>query len=201
MESNDKLGAFFKVLIIGDGAVGKTSICNHITTQEFFSDYHLTVGCDFFIKRIYINNISVTLQIFDIGGQDHFARMRSAFAGGAKGMFLAFDITRRDSLYNLEDWITTIDKEIEAKAPRVLISTKSDLITDAEIWEDDIENMKSKLNVDAYHNTSSLTGEGVNEAIESMGHLLLSKYKKEEYLKSAQKMKFIEGFYRGFKVD
>ena len=43
--------AFFKILIIGDGAVGKTSICNHITTKEFFSDYRLTVGCDFFIKK------------------------------------------------------------------------------------------------------------------------------------------------------
>ncbi|NHJ49679.1 MAG: GTP-binding protein [Asgard group archaeon] len=201
MDSNDKQGAFFKVLIIGDGAVGKTSICNHITTQEFFSDYHLTVGCDFFIKRIYINNISVTMQIFDVGGQDHFARMRSAFAGGAKGLFLAFDVTRRDSLFNLESWISTIDEEIETKAPRVLISTKSDLKTEAEVWDDDIEDIKQKLKIDAYFDTSSLTGNGVKEAFESMGHLLLSRYKKEDYLRSAQKMKFIEGFYRGFKED
>jgi small GTP-binding protein len=200
MASNDQ-GAFFKVLIIGDGAVGKTSICNFVTTKEFFADYHLTVGCDFFIKRIYINNLSVTMQIFDIGGQDHFARMRSAFAGGAKGLFLAFDITRRDSLYSLEKWITTIDAEIENVAPRVLISTKSDLNADAEIWPEDIESIKEKLKVDAYFDTSSLTGEGIEEAFNSMGHLLLSRYKKEEYLKSAQKMKFIEGFYRGFKED
>ncbi|MCK5183200.1 MAG: hypothetical protein KAQ95_02755, partial [Candidatus Heimdallarchaeota archaeon] len=58
MSSSDE-AAFFKVLIVGDGAVGKTSICTHITTQEFFTDYQLTVGCDFFIKRLYVKNISV----------------------------------------------------------------------------------------------------------------------------------------------
>jgi small GTP-binding protein len=198
LASNDK-EAFFKVLIIGDGAVGKTSICTHITTQEFFADYHLTVGCDFFIKRFYVNNISVTLQIFDVGGQDHFERMRSAFAGGAKGVFMAFDVTRRDSFYNLKHWLTTIKEEVEENAPRVLISTKKDLQVEAEVWEDDIELLKTDLKIDAYFDTSSLTGDGVPEAFETMARLLLSRYKEEDYLKSAQKMKFIEGFYRGFK--
>ncbi|MHA1212441.1 MAG: Rab family GTPase [Candidatus Heimdallarchaeota archaeon] len=194
---SENMTAFFKVLIIGDGAVGKTSICTHITTQEFFSDYHLTVGCDFFIKRLYVNNISVTLQIFDIGGQDHFAKMRSAFAGGAKGVFLAFDITRRDSFYNLGSWLQSIEDELDPDAPRVLMATKSDLDTEAEIWKDDIDSMKSTQRIDAYFDTSSLTGDGVQEAFETMALLLLARYKEDEYSRSAQKMKFLEGFYRG----
>ena len=194
MSSSDE-AAFFKVLIVGDGAVGKTSICTHITTQEFFADYHLTVGCDFFIKRLYVNNISVTLQIFDIGGQDHFARMRSAFADGAKGIFLAFDITRRDSFYSLENWINSIKDELDPKAPKVLIATKTDLKVEAEVWKDDIDNMEG-ISIDAYFDTSSLTGDGVPEAFETMARLLLARYKPEEYSKAAQQIKFVEGFYR-----
>jgi len=194
--SEENKSAFFKVLIIGDGAVGKTSICTHITTQEFFADYHLTVGCDFFIKRLYVNNISVTLQIFDIGGQDHFARMRSAFAGGAKGLFLAFDTTRRDSFYNLEDWYNSIKDELEPNAPKILISTKSDLDLETEVWKEDIDALKSILQIDAFFDTSSLTGNGVNEAFETMGLLLLARFRDDEYTKSAQRIRFLEGFYR-----
>ncbi len=188
--------AFFKVLIVGDGAVGKTSLCTHITTQEFFSDYHLTVGCDFFIKRLYVDNLSVTLQIFDIGGQDHFARMRSAFSEGAKGLFLAFDVTRRDSFYNLEKWIDSIKEGLDPKAPQVLIATKSDLKAEAEVWDDDITNIKGSFSVDAYFDTSSLTGLGVPEAFETMARLLLMRFKPNEYMKKAQQIKFVEGFYR-----
>ena len=191
--------AFFKIIIVGDGAVGKTSLCTHITTQEFFSDYRLTVGCDFFIKRIMVNNISVTLQIFDVGGQDHFAKLRAAFAGGAKGILLAYDVTRRDSFYNLEEWLNSIAEELDPRAPKVLLGTKSDLKSEAEIWDEDISKMKEKITVDAYFDTSSLTGEGVNEAFTTMGQLLLSRYKQEEYSKSSQTAQFLEGFYRGFK--
>jgi len=193
--SSSEEAAFFKVLIVGDGAVGKTSICTHITTQEFFADYHLTVGCDFFIKRLYVNNISVTLQIFDIGGQDHFARMRSAFSDGAKGIFLAFDVTRRDSFYSLDNWISSIKDGLDPRAIKVLIATKSDLKVEAEVWKDDIDNMKG-ISIDAYFDTSSLTGDGVPEAFETMARLLLARYKQDEYMKSAQQIKFVEGFYR-----
>ncbi|RLI71502.1 hypothetical protein DRO91_01125 [Candidatus Heimdallarchaeota archaeon] len=189
-------GAFFKVIIIGDGAVGKTSICTHITTQEFFADYNLTVGCDFFIKKIYVNNVSVTLQIFDVGGQDHFAKMRPIFADGAKGIFLAFDVTRRDSFYNLEDWYESVKDGLDPRAPKILIATKSDLNTEAEVWKEDIEALKGILRIDAYFDTSSLTGEGVSEAFETMALLLLNRYRPEEYSKSAQKQLFFEGFYR-----
>ncbi|MHA1125286.1 MAG: Rab family GTPase [Candidatus Heimdallarchaeota archaeon] len=191
--------AFFKIIIVGDGAVGKTSICTHITTQEFFSDYRLTVGCDFFIKRIMVNNVSVTLQIFDVGGQDHFAKLRAAFAGGAKGILLTYDVTRRDSFYNLEEWLNSVKDELDPRAPKILLGTKSDLNAEAEIWDEDITKMKEMMPIDAFFNTSAYTGEGVFEAFTAIGQLLLARYDKEEYSKSSQTAQFLEGFYRGFK--
>ena len=190
--------AFFKILIIGDGAVGKTSICTHITTKEFFSDYNLTVGCDFFIKRIFVNYIKVTMQIFDIGGQDQFAKLRSAFAGGAKGIFLTYDMTRRDSFYNLENWYNSLKEDLDPKAPKVLLSTKLDLNDLSEVWREDIDSLIKIVDIDAFFETSSITGEGINEALDSMANLLLARFNKEEYSKSAQRMRFIEGFYKGF---
>ncbi len=189
--------AFFKVLVVGDGAVGKTSMCTQITTQEFFSDYNLTVGCDFFIKRFYVNNISVTLQLFDIGGQDQFEKLRKAFAGGAKGIFLTFDITRRDSFYNLEQWYESVKDNLDFRAPMFLIATKKDLRKSAEIWSEDITSFQEKLAFDAYFETSAYIGEGINEAFEAMGKMLLSRFDENEYSKEAQKMKFLEGAQRG----
>jgi small GTP-binding protein len=188
--------AFFKVLITGDGAVGKTSICNLLTTQEFFSDYNMTIGCDFFIKRLLINDIKVTLQIFDIGGQEQFMRLRQAFAGGAKGVFLAFDITRRDSFYNLEDWLESVKPELDPKAPKILLSTKSDLEAEKEVWKEDIETFQQILGIDAYFDTSALTGDGIENAFETMGRMLLARFKPDDYSKSAQRMKFLNGFFR-----
>ncbi|MBD3192728.1 MAG: GTP-binding protein [Candidatus Heimdallarchaeota archaeon] len=190
--------AFFKVLIVGDGAVGKTSICTHATTQEFFSDYHLTVGCDFFIKRIYVKNTSVTLQIFDIGGQDQFLKIRPAFAGGAMGLFLAFDITRRDSFYNLEDWYDSVKEGLHPKAPKVLVATKYDLISEREVWKEDVETFMGILGIDGYVETSSLTGDGVDEAFEMMAKMLLARFSPEEYSKKAQRTKFLEGLYQRY---
>lgn len=189
--------AFFKVLIIGDGAVGKTSLCTSATTQEFFSDYNITVGCDFFIKKVYVNNISVTLQIFDIGGQDQFMRLRPAFAGGAKGIFLAFDITRRDSFYNLEDWFNSVKEGLDPNAPKILIATKQDLDDLAEVWKEDIDTLMNILGIDGFYETSSFTSDGVKDAFEGMAEMLLARYKPEEYSKSAQRIKFLEGFYSG----
>ncbi|MFW9922350.1 MAG: Rab family GTPase [Candidatus Thorarchaeota archaeon] len=195
MENNDV--AFFKILIVGDGAVGKTSLCTNITTKEFFSDYNLTVGCDFFIKKIYVNNISVTLQIYDVGGQDQFIKLRPAFAGGAKGIFLAFDVTRRDSFYNLEDWYQSVKDGLDPKAPKVLIGTKYDLEDLSEVWKEDIDTFMQILKVDGYFETSSYTGDGVEEAFKMMAEMLLARYEREEYSKSAQRDKFLEGMYRG----
>ncbi len=136
------------------------------------------------------------MQIFDVGGQDHFAKMRPIFADGAKGIFLAFDVTRRDSFYNLEDWYESVKDGLDPRAPKILIATKSDLNTEAEVWKEDIEALKDILRIDAYFDTSSLTGEGVSEAFETMALLLLNRYRPEEYSKSAQKQLFFEGFYR-----
>lgn len=193
---NEAEEAFFKILIVGDGAVGKTSICTHITSQEFFSDYNLTIGCDFFIKKIYVDNFSVTMQIFDLGGQDQFLKVRSAFAGGAKGIFLAYDITRRDSFYNLEDWYNSVKEELDSKAPIVLLATKRDLDELAEVWKEDVDAMLEKMKIDGYFETSSYSGIGIDEAFKAMARFLLARYDKDEYSKDSQRDKFLEGFYR-----
>jgi small GTP-binding protein len=195
MEENAEQ-AFFKVLIVGDGAVGKTSLCTNMTTNQFFADYQLTVGSEFFIVKQYVKNISVTMQIFDLGGQQQFSRIRSILSGGAKGVFLAFDITRRDSFYSLEDWLNTIQVGLHPKAPKILMATKFDLIEQREVWKEDIEDFKMILGIDAYVETSAYTSDGVKDAFELMAQLLIARFEPSEYTKQAQKIKFLESFSR-----
>ena len=100
---------FFKVVVLGDGGIGKTSICNYLTTGEFFGSYKLSIGADFFRKRLVVDGEEVTLQICDIGGQDQFAEISNIFTKGAHGCILCYDTTRRDTLDSLDRWLGKLE--------------------------------------------------------------------------------------------
>ena len=95
----------FKIILLGDGAVGKTSIASRFSDDKFNQKYKQTVGVDFFIKRINIPpNYQISLQIWDIGGQSIGSKMISNYISGAHAILLCYDITNSQSFENLEDW-------------------------------------------------------------------------------------------------
>ena len=95
----------YKVILLGDGAVGKTSISVRFSEDQFSQQYKQTVGVDFFTKRIEINpRTQVTMQLWDIGGQSIGSKMLSSYVSGAHAVLLCYDITNYESFANLEDW-------------------------------------------------------------------------------------------------
>ena len=98
-----------KTILIGDGAVGKTSLKRKYIGKGFPSDYLPTLGSDFVIKKVQINSNSISreikFQIWDIAGQPSFKQIRARYYNQAIGALLVFDVTRPDTLYNLEKWI------------------------------------------------------------------------------------------------
>ena len=120
----------YKVVVLGDGAVGKTSICNRFSTDQFNQTYKQTIGVDFFTKKINLPpKTEVTMQLWDIGGQSIGSKMVEMYVGGAHAVLLCYDITNYDSFANLEDWYRIVTKTFKGKPmPYIaLVANKIDL--------------------------------------------------------------------------
>jgi len=114
-----------KIILAGNGGIGKTSLMQALCDFQFRPDNKLTVGADVFIIPYKIKGNLRFLQIWDLGGQDRFRFMLPDFKNGCAGMILGFDVSRRNSFLELKGWIELLRDNPEL--PVVLIGTKIDL--------------------------------------------------------------------------
>ncbi|MFW9947675.1 MAG: Rab family GTPase [Candidatus Odinarchaeota archaeon] len=158
----------YKICIVGDGAVGKTTILHQYVDGKFMEDTHMTIGTNFFIKSILINefNVKAKLQIWDLSGQYHFAAIRPVFYQGATGIIYTFDLTKISTLNNLINWKMEIEKVLDNKIPSILIGNKLDLININEKLPDskEIQTLRDKLGFSEYFETSAKDNVGIDEA-------------------------------------
>ncbi|MCK5182729.1 MAG: GTP-binding protein, partial [Candidatus Heimdallarchaeota archaeon] len=94
----------FKVVLMGEGSVGKTSIRSKFMGVGFKSEYIKTIGADFASKAIELGENKVHFQIWDLAGQKMYRHVRSSFYSGCKCGFLVFDLTQPDTLEKLLEW-------------------------------------------------------------------------------------------------
>ncbi|XP_029112086.1 ras-related protein Rab-28 isoform X1 [Scleropages formosus] len=112
-----------KIVLIGDGAAGKTSLASRFAQEAFGKQYKQTMGLDFFLKRITLpGNLNVTLQVWDIGGQTIGGKMLDKYIYGAQGILLVYDITNYQSFENLEDWYGAVKKANEESEVQPVIA-------------------------------------------------------------------------------
>eukprot|EP00827_Trimyema_finlayi_P003048 TRINITY_DN272_c0_g2_i2.p1 TRINITY_DN272_c0_g2~~TRINITY_DN272_c0_g2_i2.p1 ORF type:complete len:260 (-),score=101.69 TRINITY_DN272_c0_g2_i2:21-755(-) len=94
----------FKIIILGDSGVGKTSLINQYVSQKFTQQYRATVGADFMAKDVQLEDRTVTLQIWDTAGQERFQSLGSAFYRGSDCCVIVYDITNMKSFEAIETW-------------------------------------------------------------------------------------------------
>lgn len=176
-----------KTILIGDGAVGKTSLKSKYIGKGFPSDYLPTLGSDFVTKEVQINTTSINrkikFQIWDIAGQPSFKQIRARYYNQAVGAFLIFDITRSDTLYNLEKWIEELSLNVKRTNVSVfLIANKIDLRKPDHITNEEIELFIHEKLTSGYDEivkpillieTSAKTGENVQQAFQLLGTRIL----------------------------
>ena len=118
----------FKVMVVGSGAVGKTSMVNKLVTGVFERDYRTTIGSQFALKLVTIENgAEVVLQCWDVCGQARFKAVRKMYYGGASGIVLLYDITRENTFKDAENWVTEAFQSRGKVMPVVVAGNKEDL--------------------------------------------------------------------------
>ncbi|NHJ24739.1 MAG: GTP-binding protein [Candidatus Lokiarchaeota archaeon] len=154
-----------KIIVSGDGGVGKTSFLNRLVFDTFNAKNELTRGVDFYSKTILVNNTEINFILWDFAGQDQFKDILDRFVDGSLAAIILFDLTRISSIENLQEWIYKL-KEL-GKIPILLLGTKSDLI-DKEMLspiDDFINDIKNEHpNIIHYLKISSKNGENVKDA-------------------------------------
>lgn len=157
----------FKFLIIGDSGVGKTSILARFCDDHFNQTFISTIGIDFKIRTVMVDDVAIKLQIWDTAGQERFKSITTAYYRGAMGIFLVYDVTNSKSFDNIKSWIKNIrDNNTEAIA-LTMIGNKADLVNKRTIPYITAKKFADENGLDFYE-TSAKNSDNVNEAFINM---------------------------------
>lgn len=124
---SDNVTFMFKIIIVGDYGVGKSSFMHKYMSGIFYDTHMSTIGLDFHIKPMHHNNEHINLRIWDTGGQERFRSIISTYFRGAHAVILCFDVTNLLSFDNLCQWIDFITKHSNGDVQIFIVGNKIDL--------------------------------------------------------------------------
>lgn len=124
---DDTYDYLFKLLLIGDSGVGKSSLLLRFSDDTYETTFNSTIGVDFKIKTVDLNDKVVKLQIWDTAGQERFRTITSSYYRGAHGIIIVYDVTDTESFENVKKWLTEIDKNAHRDVQKMLVGNKCDL--------------------------------------------------------------------------
>ncbi len=167
---------FWKIVLIGDGAVGKTSIRKRYLGENFSGNYQMTIGADFAVNEDTIGWKKVKFVIWDLAGQPRFHEIRRSFYRGCQGALVVFDLTNKNSFDNLGHWINEVWKNSpKGPIPFVIVGNKADLrqMGISSIANNLVEEITTNISQETHKKfgfgtksviTSAKTGENIREA-------------------------------------
>ena len=120
----DKL---LKCIVVGDVNVGKSSFCLNLTNKYVPIDYQTTIGVDFFVKILNLNNNNIKLIIWDTAGLEQFKSITRTYYRGSNLVFLFFDLSNINSFYNLKSWQSEVENECGGEIIKICVGNKNDL--------------------------------------------------------------------------
>ena len=155
----------FKILILGDSFVGKTNMLKRFLNDEFDMNTKETVGVEFGSKNFILGEKEdiVKAQIWDTAGQERYRSVTKAYYKGAKGALLVYDITRKSTFENIDNWLIDLRTNADKDILILLIGNKSDLIDNREITEEEARTKAEQYNI-AFLETSAKTGDNIDKA-------------------------------------
>ena len=174
----DNYEMMFKIVLVGDSSVGKTNIMSKYLKNEFHEDSKATVGVEFGSEQFSIEGHNIKAQIWDTAGQERYKAITSAYYKGAKGAFVVYDITRKQSFDSVDRWINELKAAADKKLSIIIIGNKCDLEDQRQVTKEQAEE-KAKTNEVAFMETSALSGENLDKAFEKMMNEVFKKCHEE----------------------
>ncbi len=169
----------YRIVLLGEGAVGKTAIRQRFVGKGFESEYIKTVGADFSKKIINVKDTEVNYLIWDPAGHLEFKSRSGIFYSGCTGAILVFDLTNLDTLFKLDNWINeAIEKSKGSIKTWFLVGNKCDLERKIEYQQvlNFAQASLNKISPNLYYlETSAKTGKNIDKLFNDLGQILLSK--------------------------
>merc|ERR1712066_611664 len=185
-----------KIIIIGDSEVGKTSLLLKFTDDSFSENQITTIGVQFKLFTIKVDEKPVKLQLWDTSGAERFLALTSTFYRGAAGVMLVYDVTREGSFYNIKKWLKRIEDYIPSDVPKIIVAAKSDLEDKRVISKVRGETLAMEYGAD-FVETSAKTGDKVIDSFYKIAQSV--KFKTDQKILQEKINK--EGLNDGIEID
>ena len=161
-----------KIIVAGAKDVGKTSLIRRFVSGKFEINTLSTIGVDFMTKNMNINNQDIHLSIWDFAGEAKFRSLFPGYLSGASGALILYDITSRDSFNDLDEWINLINSA-SGKISKLLIGSKSDLVDQKQVSEEEGKNFQNSNGIDHFIECSSKNGQNVEKIFDLLTQSIL----------------------------
>ena len=166
-DENINYELLYKIIIIGDAAVGKSNILTKYSKNEFSENTKSTVGVELGVKYIKVKGVNAKIQIWDTAGQERYRSITSSYYKGSHGCFIVYDITNESSFDNVEKWYEYVQKEAGKNISIILVGNKCDLENERKITKEKGQEKAKNLKC-AFFETSALSGVNISEIFEEL---------------------------------
>lgn len=169
MRSKEDYDYLFKVVLVGDQNVGKSSILSRYTKNSFSTNTNATYGVEFSQKTKTINGKTVRTQIWDTSGQEKFRATTSLFYRGAVGALIIYDITNEESFSHIHFWTDDLKSYAEPGVAVTIIGNKTDFEDSRAVSKEEGRALANKYD-SSFIETSALSGTNIETAFEQLIH-------------------------------
>lgn len=175
ISSQETYDYMFKVLLLGDAGVGKTSLMWRFSDDVFNHTYISTIGIDFKLRTIDVQGQKVRLQVWDTAGQERFHAISVSYYRTAAGIMLVYDITRRCSFENIAKWLRKIDEHAKEDVIKLLIGNKCDMEQPRAVMREEGEKLADEYDM-PFFETSAKENESIKEAFECIVEEIMERF-------------------------